>query len=93
MSYFIVFYEYSAAEDELNRVRPTHREYLKSRSELVMSGPYVGGDAGAALIFQADNLEHIEEIVSKDPFMTAGFIGSWSAREWNPVAGKLVAHL
>lgn len=93
MPYYAVTYEYSATETQLAEVRAEHRDYLKGLNELRLSGPFVGGSAGALLIFQAEDDTRVDEIVARDPFFTAGFIGSWNARQWNPASGPLAGLL
>jgi uncharacterized protein YciI len=93
MAFFAVIYEYVVPETELDAVRPEHRTYLRGLSELVLSGPWVGGSSGALLVFEADDLAHAEELVAGDPIVRAGCVGSREIREWNPVNGRLATSL
>lgn len=90
MSYFAVHYAYSSDSDALDRVRPEHRAFLNSLTDgpLVASGPYVGGDAPAALlILKADSARDVEDALNDDPFWTNGLIDERLVTEWNPLIG------
>jgi uncharacterized protein YciI len=41
----------------------------------------------ALLIFVADSANELSELLDNDPFDIAGFIGSRSIQQWNPVFG------
>jgi uncharacterized protein YciI len=41
----------------------------------------------ALLIFVADSASELAELLDHDPFDIAGFIGSRSIQQWNPVFG------
>jgi uncharacterized protein YciI len=89
MSYFAVSYRYAADPDELNAVRPSHREWLKVQLDagvLLASGPMVDLPT-ALLIFKADSLEQLANLLDNDPFDIAGYIGERDIAEWNPVFG------
>jgi len=89
MSYFAVSYRYAADADELNAVRPSHREWLKGQLDagvLLASGPMVDLPT-ALLIFKADSLEQLANLLDNDPFDIAGYIGERDIAEWNPVFG------
>lgn len=89
MATFAVTYTYSASEEELAQIRPTHRAFLKELLEsqvLLASGPMVNR-AGALLIVRADSVEEVAKILDQDPFDIAGFIGERTIAEWNPVFG------
>jgi uncharacterized protein YciI len=90
---FAVIYDYSAPEAQLDLVRPEHGRYLRSREELVLSGPWVGGSRGALLIFRAEDAAAVEKIVASDPIVRGGHVGQHTIREWNPVNGPMQAHL
>lgn len=89
MSIFAVNYRYSVESDELNLVRPSHREWLKAQLDagnLLASGPMVDLPT-ALLIFRADSLEQLSELLDNDPFDIAGYIGERDIAQWNPVFG------
>lgn len=89
MATFAVTYTYSANEEELAQIRPTHRAFLKELLEsqvLLASGPMVDR-AGALLIVRAESVEEVAKILDQDPFDIAGFIGERTIAEWNPVFG------
>jgi uncharacterized protein YciI len=76
------------------RVRPTHREYLKSLLEagkLHESGPF-GDDSGALLIYDAADIAEVQELMGADPYTPAGIIEQVSIHEWNRVIARPSAH-
>jgi len=92
MSHYVVTYAYSADTAARDAVRPTHREYLASLPELVLSGPT---DAdGAFMIFDADSAATVEKLLDGDPFTTDGrIIAERSVVGWTPVLGRLAPSL
>lgn len=97
MPFFATTYRYVVDSDAArDAVRPAHREYLAgltSRGALAVSGPYVGGDAGALLIFEAPTHDEAVALTDADPFVTEGLVTEVSVREWRPVTGRLAEHL
>ena len=93
MAYFPTIYRYTADDAKRDEVRPTHRDYLAEltqKGQLAVSGPYVGGDRGGALlIFIADSEADARELSAQDPFMLAGLVEELTVREWQPVSGVL----
>ena len=89
MSIFVVTYGYSADPIEVNQVRPTHRVWLEEQLEngsLLASGPMVDRPAGL-LVFRAESIEALNNLLDQDPFELAGVIGERTIEEWNPVFG------
>ncbi len=89
MPVFAVTYVYSATSDQLNEIRPIHRQWLAGLLEsgqLLASGPMVDNPE-ALLIFAADSASDLSQLLDNDPFDIAGFIGSRSVQQWNPVFG------
>jgi uncharacterized protein YciI len=89
MPVFAVTYVYSATSDQLNEIRPIHREWLAGLLEsgqLLASGPMVDNPE-ALLIFAADSASDLSSLLDNDPFDIAGFIESRSVQQWNPVFG------
>jgi uncharacterized protein YciI len=93
MSHFATIYRYTADDATRDEVRPTHRAYLAELTQqgrLAVSGPYVGGDRGGALlIFVADSEAEARELSAQDPFVLAGLVEERTVREWQPVSGML----
>lgn len=92
MSTFAVIYRYVDDSAALDEVRPAHRAFLAGLGEagsLVVSGPYVGGAAGALLIFAAADEEAARALTDADPFVVGGLVAEITVREWNPVLGPL----
>lgn len=89
MAIYAVSYSYQVSPSELDEVRPIHRQWLAGLLEtgqLLASGPMVDNPE-ALLIFQSESAEELAELLEHDPFDIAGFIGSRSIQQWNPVFG------
>jgi uncharacterized protein YciI len=89
MSIFAVSYKYSAPAHQLNEIRPLHREWLAEllqTGDLLASGPMVDNPE-ALLIFTSESAIALGALLDNDPFDIAGFIGSRSIQQWNPVLG------
>src|SRR5690606_36925836 len=93
MTIYAVTYRYSDDVDTRDRVRPEHRRYLgglADEGKLLLSGPYAPGEqAGALLLFRADDKDTVASYVADDPFTAAGVITSSEIVEWEPVLGPL----
>lgn len=93
MSIFAVEYTYDPARvEEMDAVRPRHREYLGSLVEAgtnIASGPWVNEAPGALLLFRGESAEEIETLLDQDPFHQESFILSRVIRLWNPVLGQI----
>lgn len=98
MKIIAVTYHYSTDADEINRVRPVHREFLGTlyvQQVLRASGPATlnatASDAsqapGALLILSAESAQDALKVLDKDPFWEAGLIKHREAMEWNPIFG------
>ena len=93
MPVFAVSYIYSATEDQLNEIRPIHRQWLGvllEKGQLLASGPMVDNPE-ALLIFRSDSASELAMLLDNDPFDIAGFIASRSIQQWNPVFGPFSA--
>lgn len=89
MPNFAVTYHYSNDVDTVNALRPTHREWLAEQLEhgtLLASGPMVNRPA-ALLIWKADSIEELNNLLDQDPFEQAGVITERTIEEWNTVFG------
>jgi uncharacterized protein YciI len=89
MPVFVVTYLYSATPEQLNEIRPIHRQWLAGLLEagqLLASGPMIDNPE-ALLIFRSDSASELAMLLDNDPFDIAGFIGSRSIQQWNPVFG------
>jgi uncharacterized protein len=97
MTAFATVYTYVPGSDATrDEIRPEHRAYLAELTEqgkLLVSGPYVGGDAGALLVFEDDSADAVRALVDADPFAKAGLIADVSVREWSIVSGRLASQL
>lgn len=96
MPYFATVYRYTDDDATRDEVRPSHRDYLRELSEqgrLAVSGPYVGGERGGALlVFVAEDEAAALELSDNDPFMVQGLVEERTVREWQPVSGELRDH-
>ncbi|WP_297742676.1 YciI family protein [uncultured Tessaracoccus sp.] len=90
MNYFAVLYTYATDKAKLDDVRPEHRRYLSSLEENVGAGPLLGTEPGRALLlFRADSLDAVTQVLDADPFRTAGLIAHREVFAWNPATGSL----
>ena len=93
MAYFATTYRYVDDAERVSAVRPEHRDYLAQLSDqggLQISGPLVGGEPGALLIFVAESEAAARELVAADPFVRDGLVAELTVREWNPVSGAVL---
>lgn len=89
MNTYAVTYTFSAEPDEVQQIRPTHREWLAQQLAegfLLASGPMVDRPA-ALLIFRAESIEELNALLDQDPYEIAGVIGERTIEAWNPVFG------
>ena len=89
MPIFAVTYLYTAPANQVDEIRPIHRAWLSELLEmniLLASGPMVDTPE-ALLIFRSESAEELATLLDNDPFDIAGFIGSRSIQNWNPVFG------
>jgi hypothetical protein len=89
MPVFAVTYIYAGTPEQLNEIRPIHRQWLASLLEtgqLLASGPMIDNPE-ALLIFTSESATELASLLDNDPFDIAGFIGSRSIQQWNPVFG------
>ena len=86
---YAVTYTFSATPEEVQQIRPTHREWLTEQlanGSLLASGPMVDRPA-ALLIFKAESIEELNVLLDQDPYEIAGVIGERTIEAWNPVFG------
>jgi len=97
MTLFATTYRYAPDSDaQRDATRPAHREHLGTltrQGNLLLSGPYVGGDAGALLVFEADTQEAARALTDADPFVIEGLVAEITVREWQTVSGRLAEHV
>lgn len=89
MANFAVTYKYVGDEALINEIRPVHREWLSiqlAAGALLASGPMVNRPA-ALLIWKAESIEVLNELLDNDPFEIAGAITERTIEEWNTVFG------
>ncbi len=90
MSLHAVMYRYADEPGRLDEHRPVHKDYLASLFEqgrIVISGPLTDGAAGALLILDADDADHVTALLDLDPFWNLGLIADRQIRRWNPFFG------
>lgn len=95
MSTYAVRYLYDDRDDLRASVRPDHRAYLTGLADagqLLGSGPFVGGEAGGALlVLVAPDGDALDALLAGDPFAAAGLIAETDVREWNVATGPWAA--
>ncbi|MDY0404963.1 YciI family protein [Virgibacillus sp. 179-BFC.A HS] len=82
MKYFAVFLP-MRDEAKSKDLRPNHLAYLKEQGEkghIFVKGRFVDG-WGGLVIYQGENLEEIEAIVSRDPYVVSG-ARDYEIHEW-----------
>ncbi|HEU0164064.1 MAG TPA: YciI family protein [Thermomicrobiales bacterium] len=90
MALFAVDLSLNSDLDRRGEVRPEHREYLRSlvdAGKLHESGPYLD-NSGALLIYIAESVADVQEILAADPYTKAGLVEGAKIREWNIVISK-----
>lgn len=95
MPIFAVRYTYDARTDLQDAIRPEHRAYLRGvaeRGELLGSGPFPEGPAGALLVFRTADRDALDAVLTADPFALAGVIAETEVRTWNLVLGPWAEH-
>jgi uncharacterized protein YciI len=83
-------YRYADEPGRLDEHRPVHKDYLASLFEqgrIVISGPLTDGAAGALLILDADDADHVTALLDLDAFWNLGLIADRQIRRWNPFFG------
>ena len=94
--HFLLFYTY--VPDVLEK-RPKfrgahlgHARAAVARGELRLAGAFADPVDGAALFFQADSKNVVEQFARDDPYVTGGLVTRWVVREWTTVVGDNPAH-
>ncbi len=93
MAKFVVELVYGDDTDHRLEVRPAHREYcrqLAERGTLLAAGPYTDNE-GALLVYEAADLEELNQVLAADPYTEADVIAKTTVREWNAVTGCWLA--
>ncbi|MCW2841054.1 MAG: hypothetical protein JWR55_2537 [Aeromicrobium sp.] len=93
MALFATRYAYIDDSTEArDATRPAHREYLaelSAQGSLLLSGPYVGGEAGALLVYEAPTEADARALIAADPFVLEGLVAEVTVREWQLASGRL----
>lgn len=85
--FYAAIAKYTPDASTIAKARPAHRQYLtglRNQNKLVISGPF-HDDAGAILVYEAENPEQVESMIREDPFAQQGVFLSWEIRAWNVV--------
>jgi len=86
MKYAAVF-TYPADISAIQRTRPSHRAYLtslKDQGKLFVAGPF-DDDSGALIVYEAETVEEVRDLITADPFHEAGVFASFVLRPWKQV--------
>lgn len=93
MAIYAVTYRYADKPEVIAEHRPAHREYIATllgEGGLIASGRTEGGDTPSALLlFHAESVSHVEEVLNPDPFWTLGLIEKREIVEWILSSGSL----
>jgi uncharacterized protein YciI len=84
---FAAVIEYTADQQKVESIRPTHREYLRgliAKGQLAISGPFTDAP-GALIVYEANSVEEAEALLRGDPFHAAGVFVRWTVRPWKMV--------
>jgi len=90
---YAVTYRYADQPEVIAEHRPAHREYIASllgEGGLIASGRTEGGETPSALLlFQAESVAEVENVLDPDPFWTLGLIEKREIVEWILSSGSL----
>ena len=93
MPIYAVTYRYADQPEVIAERRPSHREYIASllgEGGLIASGRTEGGETPSALLlFQAESVAEVENVLDPDPFWTLGLIEKREIVEWILSSGSL----
>ena len=93
MPIYAVTYRYADQPEVIAEHRPAHREYIASllgEGGLIASGRTEGGETPSALLlFQAESIAEVENVLDPDPFWTLGLIEKREIVEWILSSGSL----
>ncbi len=93
MPIYAVTYRYADQPEVIAEHRPAHREYIASLlgdGGLIASGRTEGGETPSALLlFQAESVAQVENVLDPDPFWTLGLIEKREIVEWILSSGSL----
>ncbi len=93
MPIYAVTYRYADQPEVIAEHRPAHREYIASllgEGGLIASGRTEGGETPSALLlFQAESVAEVENVLDPDPFWTLGLIEKREIVEWILSSGSL----
>lgn len=90
MPLFAAMLSYSEDEERRQQIRPSHREYQKdllAQGKLHEAGPF-GDDSGSIIVYNAEDLSEVQEMLTNDPFSRNGIIVGATIREWNIVMSR-----
>lgn len=91
MALFAVQYTYTDDAEQVQAVRPEHREHLRellAAGTLLLAGPFVG-TPGGLLVVRADSEEDALAALAGDPFLRESVIIDRSVHEWTVSIGEL----
>ena len=93
MPIYAVTYRYADQPEVIAEHRPLHREYIASllgEGGLIASGRTEGGETPSALLlFQAESVAEVDNVLDPDPFWTLGLIEKREIVEWILSSGSL----
>ena len=90
MPLFAAILTYTDDNERVQQARPSHREYLRGlleQGKIHEAGPFTD-DSGALIIYEANDLADVQEMLTNDPFAQNGIIQDASIREWKIVMAR-----
>jgi uncharacterized protein len=87
MALFAVIGEFADVRDLRLRIRPIHREYLRTlfdAGKIVMSGPWED-ETGMLLIYDAADMAEAKQLLAEDPYRSEGVLANATIKEWRVV--------
>ena len=85
--------QYDLVDDYMARRPPFRDQHLTlareayERGELLLAGAFADPPDGAALVFKVDDVAIVEQFAANDPYVKAGLVKAWRARQWTVVVG------
>ena len=82
---FLILLDYLKPTDEVDRLRPAHREFLRrhyERGDLLLSGPR-NPRTGGVILARTKDREALDTMIAGDPFHREG-VAAYTVIEFDP---------
>ncbi|MFH9012606.1 YciI family protein [Streptomyces sp. NPDC017943] len=93
MATFVVEFEYNVDREGREHLHPAHTAYLRDltdRGVLLLAGPLKDVNGGL-LVYEADDAEHLQQILDAEPYVKGGIVCRVRIRRWAPGKGAMLA--